>query len=176
MNAFWEVVASNALVVTASALALTLLSRVWKDSRSLHLLWVLVLLKLVTPPLVTLPFSFPVPYDEELSVSTPTQSPDVVSPRTPLSSSSAQHSRVSPMETRQDAGVPLAELGRVTPPSISAFTVLSCIWVIGIVGMTTMLNRHKPIDRATTAYGFRRAKLTSPIAFTLLRRELFDRT
>ena len=57
MNVFWEIVASNALVVAVLAVVASLLGRVWKNPVGLHLLWVLVLLKLVTPPLLVLPLS-----------------------------------------------------------------------------------------------------------------------
>lgn len=59
MHAFWEIVASNALVVTVLAVLVALLGRIWKNPVGLHLLWVLVLLKLVTPPLATLPVPLP---------------------------------------------------------------------------------------------------------------------
>ncbi len=61
MNAFWEIVASNALVATALAIGAMLLSRVWKNDAAIHVLWVVVLLKLFTPPLVIteLPLAFP---------------------------------------------------------------------------------------------------------------------
>ena len=60
MHAFWEIVASNALLVSALAVAVALVGRVWRNPAALHLLWVFVLLKLVTPPVVTLPVSLPV--------------------------------------------------------------------------------------------------------------------
>ncbi len=59
MNHFWEVIASNALVATGLALGVALLSRVWKNTAAIHLLWVIVLFKFFTPPIVTaqLPFA-----------------------------------------------------------------------------------------------------------------------
>ena len=55
MQHFWEIVASNALLVIVLAVGVSLLGRAWKNPLYLHLLWVLVLLKLVTPPLVAVP-------------------------------------------------------------------------------------------------------------------------
>jgi beta-lactamase regulating signal transducer with metallopeptidase domain len=55
MHTFWEIIVSNSLVVTALAVAVALLGRMWKNPVGLHLLWVLVLLKLVTPPMVVVP-------------------------------------------------------------------------------------------------------------------------
>jgi beta-lactamase regulating signal transducer with metallopeptidase domain len=60
MYAFWEIIASNAIVATILAIGATLLSRIWKNAAAIHVLWVVVLLKLFTPPLVTtaLPVAF----------------------------------------------------------------------------------------------------------------------
>ena len=59
MQSFWEIVASNALLVVVVAAGVALLGRVWKNPLCLHLLWVLVLVKLVTPPMVTVPVVLP---------------------------------------------------------------------------------------------------------------------
>jgi len=53
MYAFWEIIASNAVVATILAVGAMLLSRIWKNAAGVHVLWVVVLLKLFTPPLVT---------------------------------------------------------------------------------------------------------------------------
>ncbi len=53
MHAFWEIVASNSLVVVVLAVGVALLGRHWKNPAGQHLLLVFVLLKLVTPPVVT---------------------------------------------------------------------------------------------------------------------------
>jgi len=55
MRAFWGIVASNSLVAVVLAVAVALLGRHWKNPMGLHVLWVFVLLKLVTPPVVTVP-------------------------------------------------------------------------------------------------------------------------
>ena len=55
MHIFWETIVSNSLVVTVMATALALLGRIWKNPLALHVLWVLLLLKFVTPPLLILP-------------------------------------------------------------------------------------------------------------------------
>ena len=60
MHAFGEIVASNALLAAALAVAVAFLGRLWRNPAALHLLWMFVLLKLVTPPLVTLPVPVPV--------------------------------------------------------------------------------------------------------------------
>ena len=59
MHTFWEITASNALLVAVLALGVALLGRFWKNPAAMHLLWVLVLLKLVTPPLAILPVRLP---------------------------------------------------------------------------------------------------------------------
>ncbi len=59
MNAFWQIVASNAIVATGLAIFALILGRFWKNAAAVHALWAVVLLKLFTPPLFTavLPFA-----------------------------------------------------------------------------------------------------------------------
>src|SRR5258708_19291542 len=59
MSYFWDIIASNAIVAAILAIGALLLSRLWKNPAAIHLLWVVVLLKLFTPPIVTpqLPFA-----------------------------------------------------------------------------------------------------------------------
>ena len=59
MDVFWEIVASNSLVVVGLAVGVALLGRLWKNPNLLHLLWVFVLLKFVTPPLITIRVPLP---------------------------------------------------------------------------------------------------------------------
>jgi beta-lactamase regulating signal transducer with metallopeptidase domain len=61
MHAFWEIVVSNTLIVVALAGGIALLGRFWKNPAGLHLLWIFVLLKLVTPPVLTIPVPLWVP-------------------------------------------------------------------------------------------------------------------
>ena len=53
MYAFWEIIASNAVIAAILAIVALLLGRIWKNAAALHLIWIVVLLKLFTPPLVT---------------------------------------------------------------------------------------------------------------------------
>src|SRR3954464_7825873 len=58
MNHFWDVIASNAFVAIVLAIGAMFLSRVWRNPAAVHLLWVIVLLKLFTPPIVMSQLSF----------------------------------------------------------------------------------------------------------------------
>ncbi len=69
MHTFWEIVASNAVIVVALAAGVALLGRAWKNPSGLHLLWMLVLVKLFTPPLVTI--GVPLPVDRAAPVPEP---------------------------------------------------------------------------------------------------------
>ena len=53
MGTFWEIIASNAAVATILAILATGLGRVWRNAAAIHVLWVVVLLKLFAPPLIT---------------------------------------------------------------------------------------------------------------------------
>src|SRR6188768_3214791 len=69
MNTFWALnvsnvpattaIVSNAIVATMLAVGVTLLGRFWKNPAALHVLWLVVLLKLFTPPLVTTNLTVP---------------------------------------------------------------------------------------------------------------------
>ena len=59
MNAFWEIVVSNSLLVVVLAAVIAVVGRFWRNPAGLHLLWLLVLLKFVTPPLLTVPIHLP---------------------------------------------------------------------------------------------------------------------
>ncbi len=66
MTTFLHVGLSNALLATLIALVAIAVSRRWQHPPLLHSLWILVLLKLLTPPLVTLPITRPLPADSHL--------------------------------------------------------------------------------------------------------------
>ena len=53
MDALGEIVVSNALLVVILAAVIAVVGRFWKNPQGLHFLWLLVLLKFVTPPLLT---------------------------------------------------------------------------------------------------------------------------
>ena len=53
MGSFWEIIVSNTVVAAALALGAIALGRLWKNAAASHLLWIAVLLKLFTPPIVT---------------------------------------------------------------------------------------------------------------------------
>lgn len=55
-----ECVVSNVAIATALALLAALVGRVTTKPQITHTLWVLVLVKLVTPPVVHIPVSYPV--------------------------------------------------------------------------------------------------------------------
>jgi len=55
MNAAAELMLQNALVAALFALLVAVGSRIWRRPAVTHLLWLLVLLKLLAPPLVTIP-------------------------------------------------------------------------------------------------------------------------
>lgn len=78
MNAIGVVVASNAAVVLLLAVGVALLGRIWKNPIGLHLLWVLVLVKFVTPPIITVPV--PVPADKSPLLSSATDRAVAVQP------------------------------------------------------------------------------------------------
>ena len=55
MTTFLSIVISNITIAAVLAVAALAITRVWRDPHLAHALWLLVLLKLVTPPLVLVP-------------------------------------------------------------------------------------------------------------------------
>ena len=58
MTTLFSIGVTNALIATLLAIAIWCVTRVWRQPPLAQLLWVLVLVKLVTPPLVTIPWQF----------------------------------------------------------------------------------------------------------------------
>ncbi len=61
MTSFFDIAIGNALVTAVMALIVLAFSRVIRQPSLRHALWLVVLLKLLTPPLFTLPVSVPLP-------------------------------------------------------------------------------------------------------------------
>jgi beta-lactamase regulating signal transducer with metallopeptidase domain len=141
MHTFWEIIVSNSLLATVLAVVLALLGRMWKNPVGLHLLWVMVLLKLVTPPLVILP----VPW----TVNRESPAPEQPEARQRI----ADRSSVEVASENENASVSLSGQGhresdggdisrRVAPidvapavagqQGLSWRTVLTWSWVVGI--------------------------------------------
>ncbi len=61
---------SNAIVATGLAIIVLAVTRFWRHAALAHLLWMVVLVKLVTPPIFDLKISIPVPHDSTVAVAT----------------------------------------------------------------------------------------------------------
>jgi bla regulator protein blaR1 len=70
MNSLLEVALSNAVVATVLAIAAAAFGRIARRPAVAHLLWILVLLKLVTPPFVGVPVPLPDATDFRLTANT----------------------------------------------------------------------------------------------------------
>ncbi len=162
MQAILQIVASNAIVVVVLAAGVALLGRVWKNPLCLHLLWMCVLLKLVTPPLLTVPVALPQgrappAIEERVSSRFPPALPHVGVPRHDVAAAPADPSGASAERFEADRllakGQVPAAIGDVasTPvqdEGITWLAVLGWAWLIGIVVSAS--------DRACRIVGFRR--------------------
>jgi beta-lactamase regulating signal transducer with metallopeptidase domain len=142
MQVFWEIVASNALMVAVLAAVVALLGRIWKNPVGLHLLWILVLLKLVTPPVVTLPVPLPVTQSARISTehavmsgsATPETRTEIVAENAGSAAANRHPQRV--LDDRMTVGSPTAGIA-VTPAMVeghetSWLVVLAWIWGVGV--------------------------------------------
>ena len=131
MNAFWEIVASNAVVVVLLAAAVAVVGRFWKNPHGLYVLWLLVLLKFVTPPLFTVGFHLPgkpmsAVHDDPITVSAGEEARTAELDRSPLPASSEQAIAPDP-----SVDVPQVTKQREIPWLI----VLAELWTIGFGGI-----------------------------------------
>jgi len=144
MQIFWEIVASNALIVTVLALGVVLLSRFWRNPVGLHLLWVLILLKLCTPPIVTL--HLPVPMarsfsQQELVSNESSTQParNKISPEEFAATTVGNHNP-HVMEDRPILASPSTDVESAPLTAqrngTSWMMVLAWIWGVGIAGFT----------------------------------------
>ncbi len=58
MTTFLEIALVNAVLVAILACVVFAITRIWRNPHLAHVLWLVVLLKMVTPPLVKVPISF----------------------------------------------------------------------------------------------------------------------
>jgi beta-lactamase regulating signal transducer with metallopeptidase domain len=141
MHTFWEIIVSNSLVVTVLAVILALVGRTWKNPVVLHFLWVMVLLKFVTPPLVILPVpvtpnrQLPAPQPQEARQRSTEQSPAAVSREAENGSVvlSAPEQREAVEGSPPPSVAPIEVASAVTDPKGRSWTtVLAWSWVAGI--------------------------------------------
>lgn len=71
MTTLLELLASNILLAGVLALLVWGVTRIWRNPHLAHGLWFLVLLKLVTPPLISAPFPIALPQTEEVGAVAP---------------------------------------------------------------------------------------------------------
>jgi beta-lactamase regulating signal transducer with metallopeptidase domain len=154
MYNFWVISASNATVATILAVGAMLLSRIWKNAAALHVLWVVVLLKLFTPPLLTteLPIAFtsvPSEVNAHWHEKTP-YSPvhDAVEQTAPVAMTNPRRSFVGANQERTPWNR-LTETTAHKPWSLPS--VLAVIWIGGAccmaVGYAVHINRFASVIR-----------------------------
>ena len=120
MHDIGEVLISNGVVALALALAAVLATGLRARPALVHCLWVLVLIKLVTPPIVRVPIELPV---------TPTITATVISPYGPPSVSGLDLSRLVPATT-VPAAVPQGP-ARTETSALSWTQMLLGLWALG---------------------------------------------
>jgi len=136
MNAFWEIVISNSLLVVILAVVIALAGRFWKNPAGLHLLWLLVLLKFVTPPLLTVPIHLP-----SRPIAAESNHVAAISPNNETTFPAGEN--VADLEAtpirRSFHKEPLADnaVDALPQPPIPWLEILAGLWSIGIVGIAS---------------------------------------
>ncbi len=159
MNAIEEIVVSNALLVVILAAVIAVVGRFWKNPQGLHLLWLLVLLKFITPPLLTVPIHLPSrPIAVEAShAATPSPTDETAFPADEGVADS--ESRLAPPSFDQE---PIASADKSADASshtpIPWLGILAGLWGIGIAIVTSwqafrILRFHRLLHSAQPATG-----------------------
>ena len=135
MESFWGIVASNAAVATFLAAGALLLGRFWRNAAAVHLLWVVVLLKLFTPPVITAGL----PFRRDLAPEVVAAGPLGLAPATPAINEEAG---TIPAITADRASSPAQRVplsgrsaGAVAGGRPSPAAVLAAIWLAGAGGL-----------------------------------------
>jgi beta-lactamase regulating signal transducer with metallopeptidase domain len=134
MGTFWEIIASNAVVATILAILATGLGRVWRNAAAVHVLWVVVLLKLFAPPLITagVPFaliSSPIAAgDEPRGAMGNSPARDQAGPADHVAATGPRGA-TSAGDRRRAPGIP--PVGAAVREPLSLSTILAAIWICG---------------------------------------------
>jgi len=146
MQTLIQIVLSNLVFAAALALAAWIISKFWKNQQACHLLWLMVLAKLVTPPLWSIPLPIPQQANAQLSFfDTPTADPLAeTSSQSLLEQGAAIPPEVMHLEKAEVAG-PVPEYERLESPTrvtgsvFSAATVEDYYFIAGQVFLAASL-------------------------------------
>ena len=138
MYSFWEIIVSNAVFATILAVGTMLLSRIWKNAAALHVLWVVVLLKLFTPPLVTTGLPFAIKFASPAATShsaetTPNGTANNEVKHAPSIAMTNHREAIAVDGQPRTIGIRLTEIAGHPPWSLTS--VLAAIWIGGAGGM-----------------------------------------
>lgn len=139
MHTFWMVICSNSILAIGIAIVALLLGYAWKNPAALHVIWIVVLLKLFTPPIVTvaIPILAAAP-----PVAESTAIPDSPSPvsragfatrsavKSAINIDDAPAGRTIARDTSPASNFPNSTIGM---PSWSA--LLTAIWIFGSIAV-----------------------------------------
>jgi bla regulator protein BlaR1 len=133
---------SNAVVALLMALVVVSVACIWRRPAVLHALWLLVLLKLVTPPLLWVPVPWPMVAEAAPVVSLPVVEP-VVEPAPDANTEILTNFQATVETPDVETSLPTGEPGRVSAPSSvrslestwgDYATPLACIVAVWLAG------------------------------------------
>lgn len=145
MDTLLQIGLSNAVVASLLAVLALVVGAVCRRPAVVHGLWLLVLLKLVTPPLVHVPVPWPVPADLAPSAASPDAGPTKPAADSPATVEEPDPEPFPPPgegtegplpEVRVSVEPPEAEAPEpaAAPSSFARTEVLALIWVLGSAG------------------------------------------
>src|SRR5688500_9422368 len=142
MNELWTVLLSNSIVAGVIAVIAMTVMRVTKRPALAHVLWLLVLAKLVTPPLWTVP----VPWTARVPHAVTQDEPVIAIDRSrriePTLPSATIEVGIIPTDARPSLSSPADTIDAAPSVRIDYLAVLLCVWVGGSVLSLIVLIRR----------------------------------
>ena len=153
MNNFPELILTNTIIATILGLLVFGVTRIWRNPHLAHGLWLLVLVKLVTPPLFTIPLPI---LDHHLTVGE-AEVPPLLSETPSALGESPRYSESTPpalpprsvSQTTLESAVPGS-----TPPKAPPWLLLSILWMTGL-GLLLTLGWYRNRRLRTIIYSAR---------------------
>jgi beta-lactamase regulating signal transducer with metallopeptidase domain len=130
MTALFEIGLVNAALATILAVAVWLITRVWRHPVVVHTLWIVVLVKLIAPPMVPIPFPLS---DPNYVVASPHELSD--EPVTLMPTADDQSATVGPDVHEQNATAPRDSPTTQTGKASERRSALESDWTSIIIGV-----------------------------------------
>lgn len=140
MDTLLRVALSNALVAASVAVVAAMAGRLCRRPALTHGLWLLVLLKLLTPPLITISF-WPAPAETPVTLAEPPQQAEVVPSQpspTPGPAAPLPLAKAQPLPPSPSIAEGISQATGCVPPADTWAEVLLVVWLAGTLAWSLL--------------------------------------